>query len=144
MPNIFKKLVTSVILVALTAWTAFGQGTVSGIIRDKSGEPVPGAVVTLKGTSRGAMADMQGRYSITAGKGDVLEFSCLGYRTESVTVSKTEGLNIVLTEDNTSLEESVVIGYGVQDRRRHHRGPQDLQRLPFAPGPGTRSHPHVH
>lgn len=117
MPNIFKKLVTSVILVALTAWTAFGQGTVSGIIRDKSGEPVPGAVVTLKGTSRGAMADMQGRYSITAGKGDVLEFSCLGYRTESVTVSKTEGLNIVLTEDNTSLEESVVIGYGVQKRR---------------------------
>ena len=59
---------------------------VSGVITDRSGEPVIGASALIKGTSNGVMADMSGRFSVTAKKGEVIVVSCLGYIDQEIKV----------------------------------------------------------
>ena len=94
-----------------------GEITVSGKILDENGEPVVGAFVFIPGTTKGATADLDGAYTITVPSDATLEFSCVGYRKLTEKVSGRNVLNIVLNTDNTSLEESVVVGYGIQKRR---------------------------
>lgn len=94
-----------------------GEITVSGKILDENGEPVVGAFVFIPGTTKGATADLDGAYTITVPSDATLEFSCVGYRKLTEKVSGRNIVNIVMNTDNTSLEESVVVGYGIQKRR---------------------------
>ncbi len=90
---------------------------VRGIITDKTGEPLIGVSVTVKGTGKGTVTDMNGKWSLSVSEGSVLNFSYIGYSAETVKVGKSNSYNISLSEDNQILDEVVVIGYGSMKRK---------------------------
>ncbi len=104
----FKWIFT--LLLAFTMQFSFAQEkTVTGVVSDKTG-PLPGANVVVKGTTRSAQADFDGKYSIKVKTGEVLVFSFTGYNNSSVTVGATNTYNVTLS-DGIKLEEVVVMGY---------------------------------
>lgn len=90
--------------------------TVSGVVKDASGNPVIGAGVVEKGTTNGVVTDFDGNFSIQTILGATLEITCVGYKTVEV-VAGASPLSIVLEEDYEALDETVVIGYGTQKKR---------------------------
>ncbi len=87
-------------------------GTVRGSVLDSNGLPVIGAAVQVQGTNHGVVTDVDGKFVLTnVNPGDRLFVSCLGYVSQTVNYSSRE-LTIVLVEDSTLLEETVVVGYG--------------------------------
>jgi TonB-linked SusC/RagA family outer membrane protein len=117
-----KKLVKLFSLFfILTGLIGFAQGTVSGVVSDTEGMPLPGATVVVQGTSVGVTSDFDGNYSISASQGDVLVFSYVGYTSSTVTVGMSSTLNVTL-ESSTALEEVVVTGITTRDRKRMTSG----------------------
>ena len=111
------KRILLVLLASLAIGVqAFAQ-TVSGKVADAKGEAIPGASVIVKGTTTGTMTDLDGAYAINAGSNATLVFSCIGYTTQEVAVSGKGTINIVLTEDSTLLEETVVVAYGTAKKK---------------------------
>ncbi|MDR2384287.1 MAG: TonB-dependent receptor [Tannerella sp.] len=99
--------------------SAYSQKTVTGKVTDTRQEALPGVTVMLKeGTqTNGTATDMDGNYSIVVSSDDsALEFSYLGYKSQSVTVGNRTVVNIVMEENYTALDEIVVVGYGVQKK----------------------------
>ena len=93
------------------------SNTVSGIVTEKTaGTPLPGVSVNIKGTSIGAITDVNGRYSLTipAGGGELV-FSYIGYLPKTLSINNSI-VNVALEEDTQQLEEVVVVGYGTQRR----------------------------
>jgi len=88
------------------------QNIVTGNVKDVGGTPLPDVNITILGTTKGAKTDFDGNYSIEADKGDVLLFSFIGMATQSVTVGDSNTIDIILADDQDSLDEVVVIGYG--------------------------------
>ena len=103
----------AILVFLLTAQLFFAQEkTVSGIVSDGSG-PIPGANVVVKGTSNGVQTDFDGKYKIKAKTGDVLVFSYMGMKDQSVTVGNSSSVNIKMQEGGEQLEEVVVqVAYG--------------------------------
>ena len=88
---------------------------ISGTVTDASGVPVIGAAVFVVGnTSTGVMTDVDGTYSISVPVNSTIAVSCIGYATQTVTIGAESVYNVTLQEDTQLLEETVVIGYGVQ------------------------------
>ena len=85
--------------------------TVSGNITDESGVPLPGANVIIEGTTTGVSTDFDGNYQIQAEQGQVLQFSYIGYTTQSIAVGSQDTINVSLQPDN-QLEEVVVTSLG--------------------------------
>ena len=108
----------ALVLTALTT-SAFAQGggNITGTVKDKSGNPIIGAAVTIPNTARGTSTDIDGRYTIKASAKESLNFSYIGYQSQLIQINNRTTIDVVLTEDNTSLEEVVVVGYGVQKKR---------------------------
>jgi TonB-linked SusC/RagA family outer membrane protein len=88
--------------------------TVSGKITDQNGEPMPGVTVSVPGTGAGTASDMDGNYSITVPEGSTLVYSFIGFETQKVVVGDQSIINITLTEDMSSLDEVVVVGYSAR------------------------------
>jgi TonB-linked SusC/RagA family outer membrane protein len=104
----FKWIFT--LLMALSMQFSFAQEkTVTGVVSDKTG-PLPGANIVVKGTTRSAQTDFDGKYSIKAKAGEVLVISFTGYNNSSVTVGAANNYVVTLT-DGIKLEEVVVEGY---------------------------------
>lgn len=82
------------------------------------GLPLPGASVLIKGTTTGTQTDFDGKYTLSANVGDVLSFSYVGLKTQEITVTGSNTINVALKEDTAALEEVVVVGYGTQSRRK--------------------------
>ena len=91
--------------------------TVSGTVRDESGQPLPGAGVFVKGTRNGVVTDLDGRFVIQAPEGALLVASFLGYDDGEAAVGKQASVIIVLVENREVLEDVVVVGYGTQARK---------------------------
>lgn len=90
---------------------------VSGLLTDQTGDPIIGATIMIKGTGKGVITDINGRYQINANLGSVLSYSYIGY--ESVEKKITEAasiLNIRMIEATTSLEDVVIVGFGRQKK----------------------------
>jgi TonB-linked SusC/RagA family outer membrane protein len=85
---------------------------ISGKVLDAGGQGVVGASVVVPGTTNGAITDLDGNFSLRVAPGTTLEVSCIGYVTQRVAAA--DNMRITLAEDNEMLEETVVIGYGVQ------------------------------
>lgn len=100
----------------LVSTYAFAQNTVTGIVKDKAGEPLIGVSVVEKGTTNGNITDADGKYSIKVDQGKTLVFSYIGYVTQEIKVTS-NSLNVELKEDNQLLDEVVVIGYGSLQRK---------------------------
>lgn len=90
--------------------------TVRGTVTDANGEPIPGVTVSVPGTTIGTATDLEGRYSLTVPEGSSLAFSFIGFQTQTVPVGDRSVIDITLAEDMASLDEVVVVGYGVQKR----------------------------
>ena len=90
-----------------------------GRVADQNGEPVVGAVVLLSGTSVGTETDLQGNYSLPISQNKaVLEFSSIGYQTQRVTLNDFQVVaDVVMPTEVISLDEAVMVGYGVQNKR---------------------------
>lgn len=99
-------------LQAMAASKISVSGTVTSQIED---EPLAGASVRIKGTSLGVTTDVDGKYEILAEKGQVLQFSYIGYKSKEVTIDRNV-INVALDEDRTLLDDVVVVGYGTMKR----------------------------
>ena len=91
------------------------QLNVQGFVTDSNGQPLPGVSVTVSGKSVGTQTDFNGYYTINVVKGDVLIFSYIGMRSQSIVVEKTS-LNVSLQEEASVLEGVVVVGFGQQKK----------------------------
>ena len=91
--------------------------TYSGRVTDPSGEPLVGAGVLIKGSRKGAVTDLDGRWSLSAAPGSVLVASFLGYIDAEVKTGTAQTLDIILSEDTQLLEDAVVIGYGTASKK---------------------------
>lgn len=111
-----KKLF--LILIGISLYTfAFGQSfALKGIVSSTDGELLPGVNVRLKGATIGTITNLDGQYQINVKIGDVLEFSYIGFKKQEVSIKGKKDLNIVLSPDQTDLEEVVVVGYGKAKR----------------------------
>jgi TonB-linked SusC/RagA family outer membrane protein len=96
---------------------AFAQGNVRGTVSDATGEPIIGASVKVVGTTRGAVTDLNGAFTVAASGNDRLEISYVGYATQVVPVNGRQQLSVILEEDSEVLSDVVVIGYGVQKKK---------------------------
>jgi len=90
---------------------------VTGTIVDDNGNPIPGATILVEGTTTGTATDLDGNFSIDAPAGAVLVISFIGYESVKVDVGNQTKLSITLSEDESSLDEFVVVGYGSVERR---------------------------
>lgn len=93
------------------------EKTVSGKVTDQDGLPLIGVNVTVKNTMRGTQTDFDGNYSIEVSEGESLDFSFLGFATQTLTVGEASSLDVILQEDFSKLDEVVVVGFGTQSRR---------------------------
>ena len=91
--------------------------TVSGVVKDQNGEAVIGATVKVVGSKSGTVTDSKGHYSIDAPNGSILSVSYVGYLTKQMRLRGENVVDITLMEDNTTLNDLVVVGYGTQKKK---------------------------
>lgn len=88
--------------------------TVTGVVSNSAGEPMPGVTVLMAGSTTGTVTDLDGKYSLTVAEGATLVFSFIGYDAQSIAVGDRSVIDVTLTEGVSALEEVVVVGYGIQ------------------------------
>ena len=115
----FKKLQKTFAVLFLLCMIPLGMNaqTVKGTVSDESGEPIIGATVKVQGSNEGAITDFDGNYSVKAASDATLNFSYVGYVSQQVKVGGKTTINVTLTEDNTTLNDVVVIGYGTMKKK---------------------------
>ena len=110
-----KQQVKRVFFVALMSIVCFvANAQIKGSVKDKSGEPLIGVSVTY-GNAQGTVTDFDGKFSLNAPEGTSIKVSYVGFKTQ--TLKGSANMNITLEEDNTTLEDVVVIGYGTMKRK---------------------------
>ena len=111
--NMRRVLFSSALL--LVSSLTFAQSNVSGTVKDANGEPLVGVSVLEVGTQNGAVTDMYGNYKLNVKPGAKLKISYIGFTPQTVKAGSNS--QIVLQEDNTALNEVVVVGYGTMRRK---------------------------
>ena len=109
-----KRVLLSSALLLVSTFT-FAQSKVSGTVKDANGEPLIGVSVMEVGTNNGAVTDMNGNYTLNVKPGAKLKLSYIGFTPQTVKAGSNS--QIVLQEDNTALNEVVVVGYGTMRRK---------------------------
>ncbi|MBQ9202366.1 MAG: TonB-dependent receptor [Bacteroidales bacterium] len=109
-----KRRFLLVVMLCALGLTGFAQRTVTGTVRNASGESMIGVSVVIDGTSRGTTTDANGRYSIREVPDNaVLKFTYIGYIQQNVAVGNQNVINVVMQEDSKQLDELILVGYGV-------------------------------
>jgi TonB-linked SusC/RagA family outer membrane protein len=113
-----RKKVSLLLFMFISLWATAQTLNVKGIVKDAiTGDVLPGVSITIKGTTTGTQTDFDGLYSLSkVNKGAVLVFNYLGYKKKQVTVNG-ETVNVSLNESAESLDEIIVVGYGLQKRK---------------------------
>ena len=102
-----------IIVLSNTSSAVRQPGSISGKVTDSSDAPLPGVTVKVKGTAQGTITDINGNYSLPKISPDaILQFSFLGMKTQEISVSGKNQINVTLEEDVMVLDEVVAIGYG--------------------------------
>ncbi|MFP4844967.1 SusC/RagA family TonB-linked outer membrane protein [Winogradskyella sp. PE311] len=110
-------LLLAIVFSSFTTINLEAQNTVSGVVKDASGMPIPGVSVVQKGTTSGTYTDFDGNYTIELTLGDeILLFSYVGFKTQEIQINGKTTINVTLEEDVASLDEVVIIGYGTQKK----------------------------
>ena len=113
-----KKIFMMGMLMLLMPLSLIAQDiTVKGVVKDATGETVIGATVMQKGTSNGAVTDIDGNFTLKVPSNATLTISYVGYATQDIAVNGKTEFSIVLKEDSKSLSEVVVVGYGTMDKK---------------------------
>ena len=89
---------------------------IRGVVKDSNGDPLLGVNVIVKGSTIGAVTDIDGNFSFEAPAGSILVVSYIGFKSQEIKVKGNTPLNIILKEDSEALDEVVVVGYGVQKK----------------------------
>ncbi|MBS1535911.1 MAG: TonB-dependent receptor [Bacteroidetes bacterium] len=117
MKTIYTKLLFFMLLLPLSV---FAQSTLEGVVTDKvSKQPMPGVNVTVQGTQNGTQTDFDGKYKLVKIKaGDKINFSYIGYKSQTVTYNGLGDLNVAIEEESNQLQEVVVqVGYGTAKKK---------------------------
>ena len=112
-----KSLFRLLVVFLLTAQMSFAQKTVTGVVSDSDGLPLPGATIIVQGTTTGVTTDFDGNFSINVAEGQTLEFSFVGYETAAVAVGAGNVINVTLSL-GTQLEEVIVTSLGITREKR--------------------------
>lgn len=105
----FVKTMAAIATFTALSLNLSAQG-LRGTVKDQAGEPVIGATVIVDGQSKGTVTDIDGNFTINVRPGAKLRISYVGFNTEDITAR--DGMNVVLKESNSQLDEIVVVGYG--------------------------------
>ncbi|MFD2823095.1 SusC/RagA family TonB-linked outer membrane protein [Lacinutrix iliipiscaria] len=108
--------ILTLLLAFVVQFTFAQEKTISGTVSDENGLPLPTATVIIQNTTTGTSTDFDGNYSINANVGDVLDFSYVGYATQSQTVGASNTIDVTLQPDNT-LDEVVVTALGIKRKQ---------------------------
>jgi TonB-dependent starch-binding outer membrane protein SusC len=105
-----------ILLILIITWSipemVFGQRIITGkVTNETKKEPLPGVSIVIKGTTNGTVTDADGKYKIDAKEGSVLVFSFIGYIPQEVTLTAQTNVDVEMSEDISSLQEIVVVGY---------------------------------
>lgn len=115
-----KKLLQGLLvmfLIGMTNYAISQTSSVSGTVQDENNEPLPGTSILLKGSTTGAVTDIDGKFNLTvSGANPVLVVSFLGYLTQEIAVNNRSNINVQLVADLSELGEVVVVGYGTQKK----------------------------
>ncbi|MFD1144659.1 SusC/RagA family TonB-linked outer membrane protein [Larkinella insperata] len=111
MHSYLRCLQTTFVFVCFALIT-YAQSPIRGRVTDERNEGIPGATITIKGTTRGTTTDAAGAFQINASPNETLVFSYVGYATQEVVAGSQTNLTVRMATDNRSLEEVVVVGYG--------------------------------
>ena len=112
-----KSLFRLLVVFLLTTQMSFAQKTITGVVSDSDGLPLPGATVLVQGTTTGVTTDFDGNFSINVAEGQTLEFSFVGYETAAVAVGAGNVINVTLSL-GTQLEEVIVTSLGITREKR--------------------------
>jgi len=116
---LFKSIFKPLLLLFLFCWVPGGaaaQDIVKGVVLDAAGDPIIGATVKVKGTNVGAVTDLDGQFSVNADEMAEIQVSYIGYLPQEVKVGGRKFLTVNLQEEETTLSDVVVIGYGTAKR----------------------------
>ncbi len=102
--------------VSVSAQQPTNTFLIKGVVNDQNGDPLTGVTVRLADTEQGTTTDLDGKFSIKAGKGARLLFSYIGFQPQEVTIDSNAPLNITMSEDSEVLDEIIVVGYGTQKK----------------------------
>jgi iron complex outermembrane receptor protein len=118
-PTLFGQKAMVLLLMSLISTAALAQGqTLTGLVKEPDGSPLPGATVQIKGSTRGTQTDVNGTYQLTnVPAGATLVFSFIGKTPQEIPVGNGTSINVILADDAKSLQEVVVVGYGSQRRQ---------------------------
>ena len=114
--EIQKTLTLFLFLVCALSSNLYSQIRVNGKTSDSTSIPLPGVSILVKGTSQGTVSDFDGNYSILVAQDATLVFSYLGYTTKEIAVLGKNIIDVTLSENNSELDEVVVVGYGQQKK----------------------------
>ncbi len=110
-----SRLLLTLGIMLMVCGSVFAQViTIRGVVLDEYNQPIPGASVTVKGGLTGAVTGIEGRFTLSAEKGQVLKVSFLSYKTQEVTITSEVNYSIKLEPESKSLNEVVVTAYNVK------------------------------
>ncbi|SFW41493.1 SusC/RagA family TonB-linked outer membrane protein [Cellulophaga fucicola] len=113
-----QRGILTLLLAFIVHLTFAQQKTISGIVSDQDGIPLPGVNILVKGTQTGTQTGFDGEYSISASKGQVLLFTYLGQKSSSRTIGDENTINVQMEEDAEALQEVVVTALGIKREER--------------------------
>ncbi len=114
-----KKLLTLFFLIASMATTTLmaQEKTITGVVKDQNGQGLPGVNVVIKGTTMGVATEVDGSYTITAKKGDVLQYSFIEMKGVEITVGDKSNITFAMEPETFEMEVLQVVGYGSQKKK---------------------------
>lgn len=114
--NLTSRLLLVVCGLLLSVAVCAQTTTVRGVVRDDSGQPLPGVNVIVAGTTNGTITDMDGNYQLQAPADASLTFSFIGYETQTQEIGGRSSIDVSLVEETLDMDEIVVVGYGQMKR----------------------------
>ena len=114
-----KGLLISLMIFVTFGQVAFAQNVITGKVTGaEDNEPLPGVSIVVEGTNKGTTTDLDGNYTIQANSDDVLQFSYIGFITQSISVGNQSSINLTLEPDLQQLEEVVVTAFGLEKEKK--------------------------
>ena len=107
-----KALLLTFMALIWLPMSGYAQNVVKGVVRDASGNTLPGVSVFVKSTNKGVVTDVDGNFNIKASPKEVLIFSYVGMKSQQVRVGNRTNINVTLADDESTLNDVVVVGYG--------------------------------
>ena len=111
-----KRLILLLLGLFCLTVSAFAQVTVKGQVVGDDGIPLVGVTVMIEGTKTGVVTDQNGNYTISCGRDDALVFTMLGMEEQTIRVDNRKTINVVMKQEQTALDEVVVIAYGAEKK----------------------------